>query len=94
MVTVKSGAVAEYLIDQTNAYLVPPNDAAGLADRLEFALQRNHAALIQQALQDAKHYSVEQGCQNLHDYYQQLLGINQRDEVAIPSLPFPSSVSQ
>lgn len=72
VVTVKSGAVAEYLIDNHNAYLVNPDDSAALATRLSAALQDDSTALIKQALQDANGYSVEQGCQNLCDYYQQL----------------------
>lgn len=93
VVTVKSGAVAEYLIDQKNAFLVPPNDAAALADRLEFALQRDNTTLIQQALENAKHYSVEHGCQNLDSYYQRLLGVNQGGEAATSSLSLSSKVN-
>ncbi|MBD1915165.1 MULTISPECIES: glycosyltransferase [Cyanophyceae] len=83
VVTVRSGAVAEYLIDQKNAYLVTPNDTVELGDRLELALNRDNTALIQQALQDASHYSVEHGCQNLHEYYQQLLRPNSADQVLV-----------
>ena len=91
VVTVKSGAVAEYLQDQGNAYLVPPNDFSALADRLQIALENDNTALIQQALKDAKKYSVEQGCLNLHEYYQRLLHTDRHDvnlrekEVALSS---------
>lgn len=94
VVTVNSGAVAEYLVDGKNAYLVPPNNVTELADRMMLALQNDNTALIQQALQDANHYSVEQGCQNLQDYYQQLLQI-EKNEMLMPTLTsFPSGVSQ
>jgi phosphatidylinositol alpha 1,6-mannosyltransferase len=92
VVTVKSGAVAEYLIDQKNAYLVRPNDAEALADRLQLALGSGNTTLIQQALQDAKHYSVEHGCQKLQGYYQQLLGTDLPDRSFVPTLAsLPSS---
>lgn len=94
VVTVRSGAVAEYLIDQKNAYLVAPNDTVALTNRLELALANDNTALIQQALQDASHYSVEHGCQNLHKYYQQLLKSNQADQALIPTVEsLPSRVS-
>lgn len=76
VVTVKSGAVAEYLIDCVNAYLANPNDSAALAQTLEVALQADNSLLIQNALEDANSYSVEQGCQNLCNYYQQLLALD------------------
>lgn len=73
VVTVKSGAVAEYLIDGVNAYLVAPDNSTALAQKLGMALQADNASLVQNALGDASGYSIEQGCQNLCDYYQQLL---------------------
>ncbi|MGF1499071.1 MAG: glycosyltransferase [Elainellaceae cyanobacterium] len=95
VVTVESGAVAEYLIDQKNAYLVPPDSVMALGDRLELALQRDNTVLIQQALQDAKHYSVEQGCQNLHNYYQQLISTNENSQIDLPVMDsLPSGVSR
>ncbi|MBD2153047.1 glycosyltransferase [Leptolyngbya sp. FACHB-16] len=86
VVTVKSGAVAEYLVDQQNAYLVQPNDAVALADRLQFALQADNTTLIQHALKDAKHYSVEQGCQNLQNYYHELFMVKQINKMGFPTL--------
>lgn len=77
VVTVKSGAVAEYLIDGVNGYLVPPDQVDALATRLENVLAIDHSQLTQRALHDAKRYSVEQGCENLKDYYQQRLGVHQ-----------------
>jgi len=86
VVTVKSGAVAEYLIDQHNAYLVPPDNTTELANGLQRALEQDNTTLIQQALQDAKHYSVDHGCQKLHEYYQQLWGNHRKDETLIPAM--------
>jgi phosphatidylinositol alpha 1,6-mannosyltransferase len=81
VVTVKSGAVAEYLVDGMNGYLVPPNDVEALANSLETVLSIDNRDVnrdvIQRALQQAKRYSVEQGCENLHEYYQQRLNTNQ-----------------
>ena len=77
VITVKSGAVAEYLIEGVNGYLVPPNDVNALAKCLETAFTIDHTNLIQRALQDAKRYSVEQGCENLQDYYRNLLSTDQ-----------------
>jgi len=84
VVTVRSGAVADYLLDQVNAYLAPPDDAVALGDRLKIALNRDNAPLIQRALQDAKHYSVEHGCRKLQDYYQQQLGVKRINQNLTP----------
>ena len=81
VVTVKSGAVAEYLKDTVNAYLVEQDDTAALASKIETAIQADNTALIQRALKDARYYSVEQGCQNLFDYYQQLLPFTTKQEL-------------
>lgn len=77
VVTVKSGAVAEYLVDGVNGYLVPPNDVAALANSLEAVLSIDSRDVVQRALQQAKRYSVEQGCENLHNYYQQRMNTSQ-----------------
>lgn len=77
VVTVDSGAVSEYILDEVNGYLVPPNDVQGLADGIHRVLSRDNTAVIQLALGDAKQFSLDQGCQNLHKYYQQLLGMSQ-----------------
>jgi glycosyltransferase involved in cell wall biosynthesis len=76
VVTVNSGGVSEYMLDGINGYLVPPNDVQRLANCLEGALSSDNTELIQRALQDANQFSVEQGCQNLDDYYQHLLGVS------------------
>jgi len=73
VVTVDSGAVSEYIIHGINGYLVPSNDIEGLASGIHKALSSNNTQMIRQALQDAKQFSLSQGCQNLNDYYQQLL---------------------
>jgi glycosyltransferase involved in cell wall biosynthesis len=73
VVTVDSGAVSEYIIDGVNGYLVPPNDVEELANGIHKVLSINNTEIIQRALQDANQFTVEQGCQNLSDYYQHLL---------------------
>lgn len=91
VVTVKSGAVADYLIDQQNAYLVPPDDSTELANCLALTLQRDNTPIIQHALRDASGYSIEQGCQNLHNYYQQLLSTAQNEPSISAANPLPSN---
>jgi len=73
VVTVDSGAVSEYILDGVNGYLIPPNDIEGLADGIHRVLSSNNAEVIQCALRDAKQFSLEQGCQNLDNYYRRLL---------------------
>jgi len=73
VVTVDSGAVSEYILDGVNGYLVPPNDIEGLADGIHKALSSNNTEIIKRTLRDAQQFSLDQGCQNLNDYYQQLL---------------------
>lgn len=85
VVMVNSGGVSEYIIEGVNGYLVPPDDAEKLANCLENVLSSDNTTLIQRALHDANQYSDEQGCRNLNDYYQQLLGISQ-DYQDLPSL--------
>lgn len=76
VVTVNSGAVSEYIFDGINGYLVPANDIQGLANGIHRALSNDKASVVGRAVQDAKQFSLEQGCQNLSHYYQQLLGIH------------------
>jgi glycosyltransferase involved in cell wall biosynthesis len=85
VVSVDSGAVSEYLLDGVNGYLVPPNDVEGLANCIHKALSRNNTEIIQRALQDANQFSLEQGCQNLSNYYHHLLGMS-KDYQDSPSL--------
>lgn len=77
VITVDSGAVSEYMIDGINGYLVPPNDVEELANCIHKVAFTDNTKMIQRALQDSQQFSVEQGCQNLHNYYQTLLGIHQ-----------------
>lgn len=80
VVTVDSGAVSEYTRDGVNSYLVPPNDVEGLANGLHKALSNNNTKMIQQALRDANQFSVEQGCEKLHLFYQNFLGIRRNPQ--------------
>lgn len=80
LVTVDSGAVSEYIFQGVNGYLVPPNDVEGLAKSIHQALSSNNTDVIQHALQDATQFSLDQGCQNLSNYYQQLLGVSQENK--------------
>ena len=93
VVTVESGAVAEYLVDTVNAYLVAPDDSGALAVKLEQALQADNTALVQSALEEASRYSVERGCQNLRDRYQKLLSRRIKKAKRVPS-PYPPSSSK
>ncbi|MBD2464422.1 glycosyltransferase [Oscillatoria sp. FACHB-1407] len=81
VVTVNSGAVSEYIFDGVNGYLVPPNDVSGLADGIRRALSSNNTNVAQTAMRSAKKFSLEQGCQNLSDYYQQLLGASKKQSL-------------
>ncbi|MBD2256616.1 glycosyltransferase [Pseudanabaena sp. FACHB-2040] len=80
IVTVNSGAVSEYISNRVNGYLVPPDDAEGLANGIGNVLLSNSTGVVEQALKDAKQFSLDQGCENLSRYYQQLLGIKQDDK--------------
>lgn len=77
VVTVDSGAVSEYLLEGVNGYLAPPDDVEGLANVIHKVLLSNNTEIICRALRDANQFSLDQGCQNLSDYYQQLLGISE-----------------
>ncbi|MBD1926367.1 glycosyltransferase [Trichocoleus sp. FACHB-90] len=76
VVTVNSGAVSEYIFDGVNGYLVPANDVEGLANGIHRVLSINNTEVIQHASRDAKQFSLDQGCQNLSNYYQKLLGVS------------------
>jgi phosphatidylinositol alpha 1,6-mannosyltransferase len=74
IVTVNSGGVSDYIIDGVNGYLASPDDVEGLANCLEKVLSnKNIENIRQRALEDADQFSVENGCQKLNDYYQDLL---------------------
>ncbi len=80
VVTVDSGAVSEYIRDSVNGYLVPPNDVEGLVNGIDQVLSSNNTEIILCALRDANQLSLEQGCENLNNYYHQLLSCS--DEAA------------
>ena len=73
LVTVDSGAVSNYIKDEVNGYLVESNDVEALASCLDKVLLSDNGKITQRALQDVKQFSIEQGCQNLHHYYQKIL---------------------
>ena len=83
VITVDSGAVSEYIIDGVNGYLVQPNDAEELANCIYKVLSNDNTKLVRKALGDANQFSLEPGCQNLHNYYQNLLKIRQSDKSLI-----------
>ena len=80
VLTVESGAVSEYILDGINGYLVPPNNVEGLANGIEKVLLNNNTDLIQEALEDSKQFSLDQGCQNLDRFYQKLMGASEENE--------------
>jgi phosphatidylinositol alpha 1,6-mannosyltransferase len=86
VVTVDSGAVSEYIRHGINGYLVPPNDVEGLANVIHKVLSSNNTEIIQNACRDAKQFSIEQGCQNLNNYYQHFL--SDTTQKIIESQPF------
>lgn len=86
VITVDSGAVSEYIIQGVNGYLVPPNHVEALANGIQNALSSNNSDMIQNAGRDAKQFSLEQGCENLNQYYQNLLGMdaNFQNPITLP----------
>lgn len=76
VVTVNSGAVSEYTIDNVNSYLVSHDDVEGFANTIEKALCADNTEIINRALEDANQLSSKQGCENLNQYYQHLLNQN------------------
>lgn len=73
VITVDSGAVSNYIKDEINGYLVKPNDVEILANCLHKVLSSDREDITKRALQNAEQFSLEQGCQNLHHYYQKIL---------------------
>lgn len=88
VVTVDSGAVAEYIHHGINGYLVTPDDTNALQQMIQQVATQPQSAVIDRARQDAQQFSVSQGCQQLSDFYQQLL-VNHRSR----STPSPSPAS-
>ncbi|MGJ3246543.1 MAG: glycosyltransferase [Elainellaceae cyanobacterium] len=81
VVTVNSGAVTEYIINRVNGYLVQPDNVSALVDGMERVLTQDCEGIAQKAVDDAKRFSVERGCQNLNAYYQTLLGLGETPSV-------------
>ncbi|HEY9697893.1 MAG TPA: glycosyltransferase [Trichocoleus sp.] len=86
VVTVAQGAVSEYIFHGVNGYLALSNDVESLTNSISQALETDSTAVIQHALQDSKQFSLDQGCQNLSDYYQRLLGMDQSYQKDLMSL--------
>lgn len=73
VVTVKSGAVTEYIHHGVNGFLVPPDDVHELARIMAQILTTDLHQLIRRACRDAQQFSIKHGCQKLSDFYQQVL---------------------
>lgn len=73
VVAVASGAVAEYIHHDVNGYLVAANDATALAQMVMQVITQPQSAVVNRACQDAQQFSLERGCQNISNFYQQLL---------------------
>jgi phosphatidylinositol alpha 1,6-mannosyltransferase len=73
VITVNSGGVSDYIVNGINGYFVPPNDVEEFSNTIEKVLSQNNEHIIQRACQDVQQFTIEQGCQRLHLYYQQLL---------------------
>lgn len=86
VVTVKSGGVAEYVVDGVNGYLIPPNDSEKLARGIENVLISDNATIVEQGLRSTHELSLEKGCENLDDYYQELWSQISSLELASTSL--------
>jgi phosphatidylinositol alpha 1,6-mannosyltransferase len=83
VITVDGGAVAEYIYHEINGYLVKPGDATALQQTIQQVASHPQSIVIDRARQDAQKFSVDQGCQRLSHFYQQLLANHQ-------SIPIPS----
>lgn len=79
VITVNSGGVSDYIKDGVNGYLVTPNNVDKLTDALENALLHSDVKITQQALQDAKQFSLEQAGQNLIKCYGRFLDITSKN---------------
>ena len=93
VVTVNSGGVSDYIQEGINGYLVPPDDIKALSRTLEKTLQSKNTEMIQRAMADAMQFSLDQTCQNLDVYYQEILTIrdssprNLKQTASAPILP-------
>jgi NRPS condensation-like uncharacterized protein len=73
VVTVASGAIAEYIHCGVNGYLVAANDVMALQQMIQQVATQPQSAIIDRARQDAQQFSIDHGCQQLSNFYQQIL---------------------
>lgn len=73
VVTVNSGGVSDYLLDEVNGYLVAPDNIEQFAEAIEKALLNDNQAIVQAALKTAEGFSIDYRCQKLNHYYEQVL---------------------
>ncbi|MCC5637013.1 glycosyltransferase [Nostoc sp. CHAB 5844] len=83
VVSINSAGVSDYLINEINGYLVPPNDVDGLTSAFEKVLLNNNTQIIQRALQDAQQLTVQKGCESLNKYYLKLLGDDKHSQTLV-----------
>jgi phosphatidylinositol alpha 1,6-mannosyltransferase len=85
VITVASGAVAEYIQQGVNGYLVPAEDATALAEMIKQIATQPQASVTKQALVGAQQFSIEQGCQQLADFYRKLIHSQSGSSTSIDS---------
>lgn len=73
VIAVNSGGVSDYIRDGFNGYLVETDNPNALSQAILGALETPDPKLLQRARRDASQFSIENACQNLHDFYQELL---------------------
>ena len=74
VVTVESGAVAEYICNGVNGYLVKPDDLDSLTNAMLNTMSIQTIDLANQACLDSQAFSLEAGCSQLIKLYDSLLG--------------------
>jgi glycosyltransferase involved in cell wall biosynthesis len=73
VVTVESGAVAEYICNGVNGYLVKPDDLDSLMNAMRYTMLMPTINLANQACLDSQAFSLEAGCNELLKLYDSLL---------------------
>jgi len=73
VVTVESGAVAEYICNGVNGYLVKPDDLDSLMNAMRYTMLMPTINLANQACLDSQAFSLEAGCSELLKLYDSLL---------------------
>jgi glycosyltransferase involved in cell wall biosynthesis len=76
VVTVESGAVAEYICNGVNGYLVTPDDLDSLMNAMRNTMLVPTLNLANQACLDSQAFSLEAGCSKLLKLYESLLENN------------------